>query len=410
MEHVHPAHPRRWVMLAMATMAFIELGLNWFDIVPALPFLARQLGISLVLVSGIVSAFFFGYGGGHIPIGFLTTRLGVKRVFVGGLLLQSITTGLLVLGHSYAWVLTLRVLAGLGGTAVAATAFNIGVAWFPAHEKKLALGIIGGPGLTIGAAAGLYLWTVLDHAVGWRAGMLIAAVVGVVIGGIAWAFTASPPGVNLEGQALTRESFRATLASRDLWGLGIGLLGVYGAWITVSELSPSFVTHAWHFSANAAGLLSGLVLFIGLPAGILGGLVADRAARFVPVMSIPAFLAAFGTAVVPLGPAGTWVGALAVGFLFIFLFTPISAAPSEYAYIPLKDYATAVGFLITLGDVGAFVDPLIYAKVATAFGAATAWWVIAGITLVCCIGFAWAREPRSVIVPTTSFSAERGMD
>lgn len=393
---------KKWLMLVIATLSLFGLALNWFNVVPAIPDIVENFSVPESMIGFLVSAFVFGYGIIHIPAGFLVTKFGVRNVLVGGLILESLAViASIFLGESYWMFLFWRFIAGLGGGAVVSTGLNLGVAWFPEHQKRLALGIIAGLGITGGAGVGTYLWGIIIENAGWQSGLIWGGVIGLFIALLTFILTESPPGVDLGAHRLTRDTIRSTLWSRDLWALGIAVLGTNGLWITATQLSPSFSVEQWGFTTESSNLLAGLVLWIGIPGTILGGVVADRSKKFIRVISWPTALLVLAALFMPISITMTWVAALLIGFFFQFLFTPVTAAPYEYKYIPFKGYAIGVGFLIAFGDIGGVVFPIIYSQIASMYSGSVAWIVLSIVTAICGMGLFIAREPRKLIMDSS---------
>jgi predicted MFS family arabinose efflux permease len=384
-------------MIAVITVGFSVLTLEWFSVVPALAGIHDSLGGTLTSAAMLVSVFFFGYGIAHVPVGLLAAATGPKAVFVGGLAVISTATLLCGLVTGYPLLLVLRAVAGFGAAAIAGTGFQLGAAWSTAARRKLALGVIGGPGFTVGAALGLYAMVYVHRALGWQGGLLLAGAVGLLVtAGTALVVRAPAGDRQLHGGRLHLAGVRRTLGSRDLWAIGLGSAGAYGAFFTISELGPGYAHTALGVSAPAAAALSAAVLLAGLPGGIVGGLVTDRARRYLPVMALPAAVIAVLAAALPFTRGvGVWVVEIGVGFLLIALFTPASAAPAEYP-LDRADYATGVGLVLMLCNVGAVIDPLVYARVSQAAGATAGWLAVAGIGALSWLGYLAAREPRQV--------------
>lgn len=398
----------RWFMIFMLILSFIQLSLNWFVVVPALPYIGQSYHATLPMLGLLVSLFFIGFGIFHIPTGFFSARYGVKNVFIAGIVLESLAT----LGCAFApnyWVLGLmRVLSGAGAAGIGGCGFSLASVWFPNEQRKVAIGMLNGLGFPVGAAVALYLWVGINQAMGWQNGFILAAVIGLLLALACALFVRVPKDIPaLEGSSFSWESTARVLKSRDLWGIGLGMLGGWGAWITVSELGPTYVTTHLHFSAQAAGLLSALVLFAGIPGGVLGGYVAERAKRFLRTMWLPAAIIALASLFMPVVTgAPLWILMLVIGFFLIFIFSPLGATSAEYHYIAPEDYATGFGLLLTLANVGGFVDPIIYSNVAVAFGTGWAWSAVGILAVLSWFGFLWAREPRVLKAAATLPKAE----
>jgi len=388
----------RWGAVALVSLGFSVLTFSWFLIVPAFPGVVSAFGLSAGQEALLISLFFFGYAAAHIPLGFLAAHWGALRVFNLGLVSLVIVTVVSALAPNYPTLAVARMIGGVAAGAVAGTGFQLGASWVRPSERKRALGIIGGPGFATGAAVATFLWVYVDRAVGWRTGTLIGAAVCAVATAVCTAFLRSPAHVDgLEGGRFTAAGVRRMLGSRDLWALGVGTLGGYGLFFTISESGPKYAVEHLGVSATQAGLLSAVVLLAGIPGAIVGGILADRSRRFVAVAAVPVGITVIATFFLPFshGPM-TWVVEGVVGFTLLCGFTPVSSAPAEYDGMRPQDYAIGVGLVVTLANVGAIIDPLVLSSVGAAAGPRAGWIAIAGIGAVSWCAYLFAREPRAV--------------
>jgi nitrate/nitrite transporter NarK len=105
------------------------------------PFLRDRFDLTLGQAGVLISASFAGSVVTLIPLGLLADRIGERPVLVVGVGL----CGIALLGASEAhgfWpLLTLLMLAGLSGASVQSASGRAVMAWFPAAQRGLALGI-----------------------------------------------------------------------------------------------------------------------------------------------------------------------------------------------------------------------------------------------------------------------------
>lgn len=393
---VQAAVRTRWTAVALISVGFSVLTFSWFLIVPALPGVTTSLDLNDGEQALLVSVFFFGYAASHIPMGFFAAHWGPRRVFLAGLWLLAAVTATSALAPDYLYLVAIRTVGGAAAGAVAGTGFQLGAAWVTPAERKRALGVIGGPGFATGAASATFLWVYVDNAVGWRTGTLIGAGVCAVATGVCALFLRSPVHVDgLNGHTLTFAGVRRMLGSRDLWALGIGTLGGYGLFFTISEDGPSYAVEHLGVSPARAGALSAVVLLAGIPGAVVGGLIADKARRFVAAAAVPVAVTVLATFVLPFSHGfATWVLEGVVGFSLLCGFTPVSSAPAEYEGMQPQDYAIGVGLIVTIANIGAIIDPLVLSSVQGSAGTTAGWLVLASIGAVSWLAFFAAREPR----------------
>lgn len=394
---IEPQSGVRWLMIAVLTMSLFALTLQWYAVVPAFGEISETFDIGFAPTSLLASVFFFGYAVAHIPVGFLSAAIGAKRVLVLGMLVLAVTTVVSGVVGSYVWLVVLRTVGGVGAAALVGAGLQLGASWARPSERKFVLGgLINGIGFTFGAAAALYVWVAVVESIGWRAGLVAAGAVGLMFTAVTAAVLKMPPHIDaLDGGHLSWRGVGRSLASRNLWGIGLGGLGAYAAFFTVSQIGPSYARSTLGFTASAAGLLAATVLLVGVPGGLIGGLISDRSSRFLPTLMIPSLIVAALVALLPfVRGVAVWLVQGGIGFLLMFLFASLAASPAEYDEIAPEDYATGVGLVLLLCNLGAVVDPIVYASVSEGFGPTVGWLAVAAIALVSWFGFLLAREPR----------------
>ena len=390
----------RWTMLAVVSLGFFSLTLNWFDVAAAFTLIAPDLQVGIPQLALLISLFLIGYGVAHIPGGILATRVGMKRTLVAGVLVEGLAAIASGLATSYPALAAFRVLAGVGGSIFIAVAFGAVTVWFEGRELVLALGISGGTAFSVGVAVGLYVWTFVQAALGWHLALVLGGAIGVVIAGVTAAVFRTPPGATtLAGVAVTRAGLREGLGHRDLWIYGVALLGGYGAYFTTAQLLSEYAVADRGFSPTAAGLLGALIGLAGIPGSVLGGMWADRSRNTRAFVTGPLLLIAVLLVLIPFVPAALlWVLGIGIGFFLIFGFAAWSSVPGRVAGIAHEYVGTAIGLMLTLTAIGGFVVPIVFGELVPAVGF-TGGWVFLGVVTAVFAAVALAGRARAVDTP-----------
>lgn len=404
--------PRKWtggIVITVSTLLAFSYGLQMYVVVPAYPIMTEEFGLSYSQVGLMVSLWFLGYALAHVPAGFAAAAWGLKRVAVWGGLITAISSGLIALSSSYGLMLTARFIGGLGMSMVVAAIFPLGNYWSKPENGKLVAGILNGLGLTGGSAVGLYVWTFLMQSMGWRESLWIATAIGIAIALAAAVFIQIPEHMDeLEGNEFSWTNTVKVLKSKTMWGIGIVSVAAYGAFFTASQLAPGFAESEHGFSAANASLLGLVMLLIGIPGSIIGGIFADRAKKFLSTLWIPAAVIVVLLALVPLvNSVLLWVVLSLVGIFGMMYLSPASVSPSEYPEeVPSQDFATALGLVLTLGNMGAVIFPYVYTMGTQMGSSAIGWWLIAGLSALSLLGIRMAKESR---VPHPEASIEEAL-
>lgn len=398
--NVFGASPKRrtgGIVITVSTLLAFSYGLQMYAVVPAYSRLTTEFGLSYSQVGLMVSLWFLGYAIAHIPAGFAAAAWGLKKVAVWGGFITAASSALIALSSSYGLMLSARFVGGVGMSLIVASIFPLGSYWAKPENGKLVAGILNGLGLTGGSAIGLYIWTFLMESYGWRASLWMAAGVGLVIALAGAALIQIPRNMDeLEGDEFSWSSTVKLLKSKTLWGIGIVSVAAYGAFFTVSQLAPGYAETEHGFSSSNASLLGLVMLLIGIPGSILGGIWADRAKKFLSTLWIPAALIVVLLVLIPVANnILLWVILSAIGLFGMMYLSPASVSPSEYPeQVSSKDFATALGLVLTLGNLGAVVFPYVYTLGAQLGSSDLGWWMIAGLSALSVLGIHMAREPR----------------
>lgn len=112
---------------------------------------------------------------------------------------------------------------------------------------------------------------------------------------------------------------------------------------------------------------------------------------------VPATLMVACMFVLPFAGAAIFSIALAgIGFLGMMYFAPCTVSPGEYPdEISPRDYGTALGLVLTLGNAGAIVFPYLYGRVTEGVSPTAGWLSLAIVAGMACCALLVTREPRT---------------
>ncbi len=146
----------------------------------ALPTLARTFHAPVTAIEWVSLAYLLSLTLLLLPFGRLADALGRRRVYLAGVVLFTIGSGLCAAAPSLALLIAARVVQGVGAAMVSANGIAIVTASFPAEIRGRALGWIGatvGIGLTVGPPLGGWLIELGS----WRTIFLVNLPIGVVL-------------------------------------------------------------------------------------------------------------------------------------------------------------------------------------------------------------------------------------
>ena len=243
------APPRR-LGLALAVIATAQLMvvLDATIVNVALPHIQAALGFSGTNLEWVVNAYALAFGGLLLLGGRSGDLLGRRRVFIAGILLFSLASLLGGFATSQEWLLTARVLQGVGGAFAAPTALSLIAVTFPeGPPRNRAMGVYAAMSIA-GGAVGLIAGGLLVQYLNWR-----------------WVFFVNVPiglAVALMAPRVLGESERRR-GQFDLPGAITGSLGlaalVYG--LSSAATSPNGVSH-WGDTKVIVSLVAAVVLLV----------------------------------------------------------------------------------------------------------------------------------------------------
>jgi MFS family permease len=376
----------RWVALTIIFLSFIQFTLNWFNVIPTFHPLIEEMHLTFPQIGVIVGAFVAGYGLAHIPGGWLSERYGMRAAILVGILVETLGALVSAWAPSYGLLLAGRFLCGVGGSIYLGGAVGLTTAWFRERELVLANGLVTGVAFTVGAAIGLFGWTPLVAAWGWRDALLAGAGVGLVT--LAMMLVAFPVPPNESGEIggahLSLASLKRIFTQPILWVVGFSFLGAYGAYLSAAQLLPHYAQAHLGASAEQGELLSVFLLLGGIPGGFIGGWIGDKFLGVKGTLLLGLVIEGVALLMVPyLNVPGLIVVAGAVGCFGIISFVTWISLPGKLDHaLHISDVPTAVGLMLTIIAIGGAAMPPIYSQIVTNYGSDAAWWFLGLATLI----------------------------
>ena len=266
----------RWSIVGLVAAA---LFINYVDR-GALPTAAHliqdELGLSASQLGILFSAFFWTYSILQIPVGWIAERYGAHRVLAAGLALWACATILVGFAHSFATLLLLRLLLGIGESAGFPSAGKLLAVAVPVESLGIANGIVAA-GYQFGPAAGAWGGGLIMAHYGWRAAFW-------VFGGLSLLWLLPWSKVRLPQETVgTRGSdhppLRAILRQPSLWGTALGLFSSNYVFFFVLNWLPYYVVRERGFSTAEMASLTGSAYVVSALTSIIAGWAIDRFVR-----------------------------------------------------------------------------------------------------------------------------------
>jgi sugar phosphate permease len=265
-----------WVVLFASLLVQTTASFGNQSISPLAPFLLADLRLSKVELGLVVSAFYLGAVLMLTPAGWASDRLGVRRMFLFGLLgvgvplLLAAQVGLLPL------LMGTMLLSGVGNAVALPPTTRAITYWFPPRLRGTAMGIKQTGVALAGVIMGLVVPR-LAEPLGWRGTLSSIGWFTVAAGLLAWLLYREHPEAHA-AQTQNRVQgggFRALLANRNLMLLCATSIFLAAAQLSLINFMVLFLKERLGYEAAAAGGLLALAQSGGVVGRIGWGVVSD---------------------------------------------------------------------------------------------------------------------------------------
>lgn len=372
----------RWPAVFAAIFAGVVGACAFGKMSPALPLLKEEFGLTLIQSGWLVSAFNAIAATGAIVFGAFADRLGALRFCVAGVVAIGAASALGTLAHGAPWLITSRLVEGLGFLAVIVSAPSLIAAASSPARRGVAFGLWS-TYLPFGVSLVLAASPLLLPGFGWRGVWLL---VGVAAAGCAAMLLAqSRSYAGAVGAHRSLASLRRSFAQPVPWLLGLAFAAYAIQHMALIVWLPTYLLETRGIAGSAAALLTALAVFVNCFGNVLGGWLIQR--NIPRGRIIGATFAVTTLAFVCIFAAGLpdWLRyALAVFYSFITGTVPAAAlsAGMRYARSP-AEIGAIQGLIVNVTHIGIFFGPPLVAASVTYGGSWDAvLWVLLGCAAV----------------------------
>lgn len=374
--------------------------LNWFNIAPGLKYISADLGLQIVQLGIITTAFYIGLAGFQMVGGLLSSRIGNRNTSVLGLVVLGISVVATGLSNNLVELFTFRLSAGMGAAMFFAPALGLLADIVPNEKYSFYVGLFNGS-FNLGGGIGIFGWNVLDQLFGWRIPFFMAGIIMISLAVenmvVLWGYKPDP-----SNRLHIFRRAREVIRKPEIWILSIvALSGV----LTETIMGQMFVYYAeihLHFSENLASSLGTVFLLIGFVGGAVGGYVFGRTKKRITMfmasiiaMSIFTVFLAFPTNYYVILFIASSLGVLSVNSLSM-LYTLVVERAQDRGMISFS-----LSFVNFLQNAAAAVSPTLFSVVAFYWSFNDSWVVIGVVGLACAsLGLTLKSELASELIPS----------
>lgn len=280
----------RYTVLSILFVTWVVSFMDRTVINVALPYIAKDFGLTPFRMGVVLSVFFGTYAIAQIPGGLLSDKYGSRKVGTFAMVWWTAFTAITGLTRNLTQMLASRILFGLGEGIFPASAYKTIAVWFPQKERATAKGIaFASNPLGIAIAPIIVVWIMARW--GWRPCFYILCIPGILISILWWVFVTDQPSKNrrvspqerieIEGE----KTLEVAEAKVSYWSMfkdpyvlslfainmtfNIALWG-FNSWL------PTYLVKVRGFSMAQMGIAASMPFFAGALGTALGGWVSDR--------------------------------------------------------------------------------------------------------------------------------------
>lgn len=290
----------KYYVLTFLCLGQLAAGLTWYNYSAVLPLLQQEWSLTGAQAGVILSVFQAGYVIAVVACGFLSDRIGSRKVFI----LSAIETSLAglafaIFAKGYFSAVVLRGLAGLGQGGLYVPGMRLLSQWFSPRERGKALGIYTSA-LIASYAGALYIAAPTASAYGWQWAILLTSVWGLLGAALVFFLVRESPEfkVEVKGSETPPSPSRTSLAKAILVNKPLGLLnlgymghmwelyGFYG-WIGPFVVAVALLHGFNNDSALVYGnTIAATAILMGVVSPALGGVISDKIGRTRTVLMV----------------------------------------------------------------------------------------------------------------------------
>ena len=372
-----PPRVRRAQMLSLALLVASGI-VNYMDrgtLAVANSAIRQEMGVSLVQMGWLLSAFAWSYALAQLPVGAMVDRIGPRRLLGFGLVLWSLAQAAGGLVHSFTQFFASRIVLGLGEAPQFPSAARVVSNWFPMRERGLPTGVFNSAS-PLGSALAPPLLTLLIVYLDWRWMFVLMGGLGLVMAAVWFALYRDPSSLNLhaaEAAYLNEGAGADTTSTQELgirdwlalfrhlttWGMILGFFGsVYLNWVYLTWL-PGYLAQARGMDLVTTGFAASVPFFCGFVGCLVAGWFSDKLTRKsaspMAARKLPIVLAMLGMAGFTVPAALVQSNVIALACISVVIFLANASSASAWALATAAAPSNRIASLGSLQNFGGFL-------------------------------------------------------
>lgn len=267
----------QWGVWLLALSVF----LNYVDrgaLAIAMPQMKGELDLDQNQLGLMASLFFWTYSLMQIPSGWLVERFDVKWVLAIGFAVWSLATGLTGISTTFASLLILRLILGIGESVAYPAYSKIIATRFPPESRGFPNALIDAFS-KFGPALSTLVGGLVVAKFGWRPFFLFMGI-GGLIWLVPWILWKSTPNeaeaARSAGEPTFFVGFGEILSRRECWGTMFGLFSLNYSWYFLIFWFPSYLVMERGFSQEKMAVMGSIPFWLLGASSMFNGWWSDR--------------------------------------------------------------------------------------------------------------------------------------
>lgn len=371
-----------WLILIVMLISMVSGAICMNKVSPVLSNIVDELSISSGTLSGLLmSIFTFSGILFSIPMGVLTTKYGTFKTGLFSLLAIIAGSVLGALSGNYWMLLVSRLIEGIGLMFLGAIGPAAVASSFAGRNSGTAMGLLMCY-MSFGQIIALNVAPVVAQAGSWKNFWWLSAAFGAVAL-VLWLLFIRDFDENQEAEVSkeTGTALSEVLKNKSVWLVCITFLCYMIVHMGVFNYLPTYFTEIGGISATTAGTLTSISSLVGIPVGIIGGMIADKCGSIRIPLTITMVLFAVTVALTPIFSSSTYI-------VYVVLYGIVAMAEAGLSFtaitkvVKANQGAVASATLNTAQWIGAFLSTMIFGTLLDSFGWNMSFYIMVPIAAV----------------------------
>jgi len=334
--------------------------------------------ISVFVISGIILS---------IPMGILITKHGTFKT--GFLSLVCIILGSILgaIAGNYALLIVSRIIEGVGLMFLATIGPAVVASSFSDESRGTAMGILM-CFMAIGQIIAFNIAPVIASSSSWQNFWWVSAVLGI-IALVLWVIfiSGSDPNTNSPQETIDNDedvaagtSLKNILTNSGIWLVSLTIFAYTLSHMGVLNYLPTYLTEVAGLSTTTAGSITSIAFIVGIPVGIIGGVIADKCGSRKIVLGLSMVVLAVAFGLLQIFNSSSYA-------IFAVIYGVASMAQAGLCFtsvtevVSVKDSGTASAVLNTAQWSGVFLSTILFGTLLGSFGWGTSFYIMIPIAL-----------------------------